>query len=209
MAFNYRAPRVPTDTPVAPSRRGLIADFRDASKGRRWWIPLPIWLYLAYVGWGQYREPVEFHSLFNGINLGIHEGGHLLLRWFGNEFLHVAGGTLAQLAAPLAAMAILWRQRDSFGVTFCLGWLSTNLVGVGVYMADARAQELPLVTAEGGDGEPIHDWNWLFTYFGLLQDDTLIGLWTRALGSATMAVALALGAWVMVESFLRDRNSRV
>lgn len=184
-------------------RVGLIADLRDWCKGRSWLVRLPVWLYLADVGARQFSDPVGYASLFAGINLGIHEGGHILFRPFG-DFLHIAGGTLAQLSAPIISLVILWWQRDYFGITFCLGWLSTNLIGVGVYMADARAMALPLVTAEGGDSEsPVitHDWNYLFGQLGLLNDDTTIGLLTRGLGSATMVIALAGGAWIFWEMY--------
>jgi hypothetical protein len=199
MAFLYRSRGDAPPAPVVAPPLGPYAHFRAWCTGRSWLARLPIWLYLAYVGWLQYRDPENCSSLFTAINLCIHEGGHLLFRPFGIDVLHVAGGTLTQLGAPIISMVILWKQRDYFGLTFCLGWLSTNLVGVGVYMADARAQELPLVTAEGGDGQTIHDWNWLFTYFGLLNDDTAIGLATRALGSAVMLLALLSGAWVLWE----------
>ena len=197
MAFQYR-PHA-DDQPAVASQLGLYANFRAWCKGRSSLVRLPIWLYLAYVGWLQYRDPENFTSLFSAINLCIHEGGHLLFRPFGNDLLHVAGGTILQLAAPIISMFVLWTQRDYFGLTFCLGWLSTNLISVGVYMSDARAQELPLVTAEGGDGPTLHDWNWLFSYFGLLNDDTAIGLATRGAGSAVMVLALVSGAWVMGE----------
>jgi hypothetical protein len=178
---------------------GLGADIRAWCRGRSGFIRIPLWLYLAYVGVEQYREPETYDSIFAAINLGIHEGGHILFRPFG-EFLHVAGGTIAQLAAPVIAMFILWKQRDYFGITFCLGWLSTNLVGVGVYMADARDMALPLVSAEGaGSEKPIimHDWNNLFGQLGLLDEAEIIGLATRSLGSAIMAIALLSGAWLI------------
>jgi hypothetical protein len=180
-----------------------LADMRDWCKGRSWFIRLPIWLYLAYIGVHQFQEPVTYFSLFAGINLGIHEGGHILFRPFG-DFLHVAGGTIAQLGAPIISMVILLQQRDYFGITFCFGWLSTNLIAVGVYMADARAMALPLVSAEGGGADNpviIHDWNWLFGQLGLLGDDETIGLLTRGLGSASMLIALLGGAWIMWEMF--------
>jgi hypothetical protein len=201
MAFQFQPPPGVTPRAVDLPRptQGPYAEFRAWCKGRSWFIRLPVWLYLAYVGWLQYQDPENYASLFSGINLGIHEGGHLLFRPFGIDVLHVAGGTIAQLGAPIISMVILWQQRDYFGLTFCLGWLSTNLIGVGVYMADARALELPLVSAEGGGGPTIHDWNWLFGYFGLLNDDVAIGLATRGLGSAVMILALLTGAWIMWE----------
>jgi hypothetical protein len=186
----------------------VTTEVKDWCRGKNWAIRLPVWLYLLYVGVRQFQQPVDFGNLFTAINLCIHEGGHILLRPFGNEVLHAAGGTLAQLAAPIASMAILWKDRDYFGLTFCLGWLSTNLIEVGVYMADARAQELPLVSAEGGDGVTQHDWNFLFGKFGLLPQDEAIGLATRELGTAVMIVALLTGAWLLLEmAFLRGEPS--
>jgi len=181
----------------------LLADVRDWCRGRSWFVRVPVWLYLAYVGVEQFREPETYSSLFAAINLGVHEGGHILFRPLG-DFLHIAGGTIAQLSAPVISMFILAKQRDYFGITFCFGWLSTNLIGVGIYMADARDMALPLVTAEGagsGNAFIIHDWNYLFGRLGLLDDDTAIGLFTRGLGSAAMIVALLGGAWIMWEMF--------
>jgi hypothetical protein len=168
---------------------------------------VPVWLYLAYVGVEQFQHPLEFHSLFAAINLCIHEGGHLLFRPFGDT-LHIAGGTIAQLGAPIISMSVLLKQRDYFGITVCLGWLSTNLIGVGVYMADARDQALPLVSAEGGDGAIIHDWNYLFGDLGLLGADKTIGLFTRGLGSAAMILALLTGGWLILEMFRLRRQPR-
>jgi hypothetical protein len=48
-------------------------------------------------------------------------------------------------------------------------------------MADALAQELPLVTV--GEGEnAIRDWAYMFIKLGLLEHDTAIGRTVRALG---------------------------
>jgi hypothetical protein len=195
--------------PRSPIPVGWYAEMREDCRGRLWFLRLPVWLYLAYVGWNQFRDPDNYYSLFAAINLGIHEGGHLLFRPFG-EFLHIAGGTITQLATPIISLGVLYKQRDYFGLTFCLGWLSTNLIGVGVYMADARAQALPLVTAESGGSSDVaitHDWNYLFGQFGLLDHDETIGFVTRGLGSIFMILALFSGAWVMFEMARPNRNS--
>src|SRR5580658_10415897 len=48
----------------------------------------------------------------------IHEGGHLLFRFFG-EFLAVAGGTLLQLGVPFMLATYFAFQRHVQGTVFC------------------------------------------------------------------------------------------
>jgi hypothetical protein len=171
-------------------------DAIDWCQGRSWKIRVPVWLMLAYFGVLQAINPNAW-TLFSGINLPIHEGGHLLFRIFGGEFLHAAGGTLLQLVAPVGAAVVFARQRDYFAIAFCLGWLSTNLMGTGVYMADAEVQQLPLVTAEGGGGDVIHDWQYLFSTLGLLRGCEVVGWLTRQAGNVVMIASLGLGAWLL------------
>jgi hypothetical protein len=58
------------------------------------------------------------------------------------------------------------------------------------YMADARAQQLPLLTV--GDADyVIHDWNYLFGRLGLLAHDTQIASVTRVIGWLGMIATVA------------------
>lgn len=182
---------------VLAACRRVREDAADWCRGRSWMIRVPVLLMLAYFGVLQAIKPSAW-TLFSGINLPIHEGGHLLFRIVGGEFLHAAGGTLLQLFAPLAAAAVFYRQRDYFAIAFCLGWWSTNLVGTGVYMADAEAMQLPLVTAEGGGEGIIHDWQYLFSQLGLLSACEAIGWLTRQAGNLAMLACLGLGGWLLV-----------
>jgi hypothetical protein len=64
-------------------------------------------------------------------------------------------------------------------------------------MADARVQELPLVSVGGGD--PVdHDWERIFSGLGLLQHDTQIALIVRALGWIGM---LAVVGWLIWRAY--------
>src|SRR5262245_42580474 len=92
---------------------GLRADAIDWCRGRNWLLRAPVWLLLAYFGVRQAINPQAW-TLFAGINLPIHEGGHLLFRLVGWDFLHVVGGTLLQIVAPLASAWMFFRQRDYF-----------------------------------------------------------------------------------------------
>jgi hypothetical protein len=109
----------------------------------------------------------------------IHEGGHLLFRWFG-ETLHILGGTILQLFVPLAIAIYFVFQRQVAGAAFAAFFFFENFLSVGTYMADARAQALQYVTV--GEGEAEHDWTAMFIKVGLLEHDTAIGHTVRALG---------------------------
>jgi hypothetical protein len=126
----------------------------------------------------------------------IHEGGHLLFRFFG-EFLAVAGGTLLQLGVPLMLASYFALQRQVQGVAFCMFFFFEQFLPIATYMADARAQELPLLTV--GDADyVIHDWNYLFGRLGVLEHDIQIAHTFRVLGWIGM---IATVAWMIWRSF--------
>jgi hypothetical protein len=123
----------------------------------------------------------------------IHEGGHLLFRYFG-EFISVAGGTFLQLLVPILLAIYFAFQRQLQGVTFCMFFFFEQLLPTATYMADARAQELPLLTV--GDADyVIHDWNYLFGALGVLDHDIQIAAFVRAIGWAGMIGTVAWLAW--------------
>jgi hypothetical protein len=150
-----------------------------------WIIFYALFLYQAARGRG-------LLLLMDGVFVPIHEGGHLLLRMFG-EFLSVAGGTLLQLGVPYALATYFLFQRQAQGVAFCLFFLFEQFLPIATYMADARALDLPLLTI--GDGDyVIHDWNYLFSKLGILQRDIQIAATVRFMGWVGM---LAVFAWLI------------
>jgi hypothetical protein len=125
----------------------------------------------------------------------VHEGGHLLFRFFG-EFLGVAGGTLTQTGVPLLLAIYFVLRRQVQGTAFCTFFFFEQFLPIATYMADARAQELPLLTV--GDAEyVIHDWDYLFSKLGVLDHDTQIAHAVRALGWVGM---IATVAWMVYRS---------
>jgi hypothetical protein len=151
-------------------RRGagaLKEEVADWCEGRSWAWRAPILAYLAYAGVRHLADPL-YASLFGGINLGIHELGHMALS-FAGQWVMVLGGSLFQLAAPLVAAFLLLRQPDYFALPVCGAWFSTNLYSVATYMADARALDLSLVTVGADGGEVEHDWNYLLQFRGPAQ----------------------------------------
>jgi hypothetical protein len=176
---------------------------RTWSKGRVWWYRLPLLVWMVWLAFCLTFDR-EYQSLFSGINLGIHEMGHMLWRSFG-QTMATLGGSLTQCLAPLLAIAVLLKANDCFGVPFCLTWLGTNLAYVAVYMADARARILPLVSV--GGGEVHHDWEYLFYEWGLINSDTAIAGFVTLAAIVVLWAGVALGVWVlwMIHRYADDR----
>jgi hypothetical protein len=122
----------------------------------------------------------------DAVDLAIHETGHLVFAPFG-EFMGFLGGTLFQLALPAAFVVYFWRRTDRHAATVALWWVAQNCWNVSVYVADARAQELPLV----GGGE--HDWAYLLGRLGWLAYDNAIALDVRVLGAGIYTYAIVAG----------------
>ena len=192
-ALNGELPRPAPESAEDSFWRSLVDDIENWCQGRIWYGRALLLLWLVWVGIEHFRDPI-YTSLFGGLNLGIHEAGHLVFR-FDGEFLMVAGGTILQLAAPVGAAIMFLRQPDYFALAVCGAWLSTNLYNVATYMADARAMELPLVSLGGGD--TIHDWHYMLTHLHLLVWDTRLASFTRFLGFLAMWGSIAFGAWIL------------
>lgn len=182
---------------ASPGRLGVVLRRMEeanaeAARGKVWWYRAPL---LVPLGWilFQHVKAKDYSSIFGGLNLAIHEGGHLLFVWSGNDFLTVSGGTVLQCLCPVFAGIMFYRQKDFFAITVALFWLGTNFAHIAPYAADARAQLLPLVSPF--PGAPGHDWNYLLGTLGLLRQDHVIGNAFRATGILTMGTAFLAGVW--------------
>ena len=137
-----------------------------------------------------------FVPILDHTNLALHEAGHVIFGVFGCTAA-LYGGTLGQLVFPLAAMTTFWWRRKPGEFAVCGVWLCENLYNIARYMADARAQQLPLV----GGGE--HDWLNIFTRWNALASDTRVARVTTVLGWLGFA---GLALW-LTWRFLRDRRT--
>jgi hypothetical protein len=149
------------------------------------WTPVPrvalvAWLLFFGLFLYQLARGSGLLLLMDGVFVPIHEGGHLLFRFFG-QFVMVAGGTFLQLFVPFALATYFFFQRQPQGVAFCMFFFFEQFLPIATYMADARAQDLPLLTV--GDAEyVIHDWNYLFSRLGVLEHDIQIAGAVRFIG---------------------------
>lgn len=172
-----------------------VRDMEDWCRNRMWLPRAALLLILGYFAVCHMRDP-QYQDIFKGLNLGIHEIGHYLFALFG-QFLQVSGGSLLQCLAPVASMAMFFRQRDYFAIAVCFGWLSTNLYDVAVYAGDARAMALPLVSP-GSQGEIVHDWNFLLAQLGWLQYDQFIAALLRVSAVISILICILFGAWLCI-----------
>jgi hypothetical protein len=106
-------------------------------------------------------------------NLAFHEAGHPLAGIF-SERLAVYGGTLGQLAFPVATTIAFWSRRHSLGFALCL------------------AMELPLVG--GLDPQDAHDWREIFSRWGMLDADTA---WAGLVRLVAWSGGLGIGWWLL------------
>ncbi|MCX5796061.1 MAG: hypothetical protein NTY77_11250 [Elusimicrobia bacterium] len=144
------------------------------------------------------REPLG-RALFimTWFDLVVHEAGHPVFGLLGSRWLGFAGGTLLQLLMPLLFYFSFLRQRQPKSADFCIFWFATNFLGIGPYMADARAQVLPLI----GGGE--HDWTYLLGSLGLLRCDARLGAAAVFVG----CLCFALSGYSLYDH-IRDSRAR-
>lgn len=161
------------------------------------WQPLSL---ASAIGWQAFYVLFLIYALrsnsgfllIDNANLVVHEAGHLLFGWFG-ETIGIYGGTLLQLLVPFALAASFAWRRHTAGTAFCAFFFFENFLYVATYMADARAQELPLVSVDGEAAD--HDWARIFSGLGLLQHDIQIATVVRVIGWAGMLCVVGWLAW--------------
>lgn len=209
---SHSAPQAGSMHCEADVNSGFYAELDDEPSGllARWWYfhrrHIAEWattkmpygyalILLLMVYWAiRYMFDVTYHSMFDGINLGIHEMGHLLFS-FAGTFIMFVGGTFLQLAAPAACMIYFHYREEYFGSAFAATWLGVNCFNVAIYMADATDQFLDLVTV--GGGVPMHDWHYLLSTVGLLGHEHVLAWVTRAIGMVLLWGGVVYGGWLV------------
>ena len=167
------------DEPWKPVSRPALA---------AWLIFYAIFLVYAFSAHGGFL-------FIDSANLVVHEGGHNLFGWFGPT-LGLWGGTLLQWLVPFLLAIYFFSQRQIPGFVFSMFFFFENWLYTATYMADARAQELPLVTT--GDPDFVeHDFHAIFSNLGVLNHDTQIAAVVRLLGWCGM---IACVSWLCIQT---------
>lgn len=120
------------------------------------------------------------------IDLFIHEAGHIVFALFGRMF-HFLGGTLLQLIIPVATVIVFGRS-SFFSLPFTLYWTGHNFINASIYMGDAPYRQLRLISPSA-----IHDWHWIFTELGMMEDAEFIAEIVNVLGIVICGIGILIG----------------
>ena len=133
-------------------------------------------------------RPGTWHFI-DGVDLAIHEGGHVVFGFMG-EFIAMAGGSIMQILMPVLFAVYFYKKEQWFSSIVVLFWIGQSFLNLSVYVGDAVAMRLPLV---GGGGDPIHDWNYLLTRLHLLSATPILSFLVRLIGTLLIIAAIVLG----------------
>lgn len=159
-----------------------------ATRTTSWWRLAVLAVGTLYVGRFLVAPDAVMASWMHMPTLVVHEAGHILFGPFG-RFTMLLGGTLLQVALPLAFVVYFLLSRQPFSASLLLLWVSFALVDGAVYVADAQERALPLITFDPGT----HDWWNLLGMLDLLHRDDLIAALFHAHAFAVLAAAVWLG----------------
>ena len=177
-----------------------------------WHLRIPVVLLMLWTGYHVVfsRTPEQagkmfFNNIFSGIDLGIHELGHVITLWAPN-IICAAAGSITQCVVPLIAGFSFLRKGVLFEACFCLWWSGENMICSAYYIGDAKAMNMHLVSPFGEN--PDHDWNVVLSKLGLLRWDTTIAFFVRAGGTILILAGLVLGVIVLWAMRERDLGRR-
>ena len=167
-------------------------------------MPHPAWLYI--IGWGVFLYlfiNILHFSAENSNNLilsgmyfvefGVHEASHLAV-FFLPAILVAAAGSIGEMSFTLLLVYAALKGKSYFAAVFAGLWVMLSFMSAGRYMADARAQLLPLI----GPSETVqHDWHYVFSQLGWLGADTAIGGTVQGIGIAIGVASLLFGLYLI------------
>ena len=170
---------------------------------------LALFVLLLLWSWPLITSSIESNyvgeSFLHLVNLPFHEAGHLVFRPFG-QYIGSLGGTLGQLAMPLAAcLVLLLKTRDPFGAAIAFWWFGENFLDIAPYINDASAGRLPLLGGNFGHSAPygFHDWEYLLNEIGLLSLDHTLASLSFFSGALMMLAALSWAALLLTRDWKR------
>lgn len=163
------------------------------------WLYVPlavffIYLYINVLGFNQTQNNNLFLGGMYFVEFGVHEASHFAFAFLPAVFT-AAAGSLGEVAFTMLLAYACFRAKAYFAASFSLIWVALAMNSAGNYMADARAQAMPLI---GAGPDPIHDWHFVFSQLGWLSADAAIGGTVRVLGDLIGLVGIIIAvSWIV------------
>jgi hypothetical protein len=173
-------------------------------QGKVWYWYVPLWflgmyIFFGLLGFDPNKQMPFLISIAQAFDFFLHETVHIVLGFL-PAVLTAAAGSLSELLLGTVLVAMAFMQRSYFAVMVTSLWFMLACQSAGIYMADARAQRLSLVSLGGalsGTDTVIHDWNFAFGKLHLLSLDRVIGTSVRAVGVVVGLFGLVFSAWLI------------
>jgi len=173
-------------------------------------MPLSLWLYVPglvffiYLFFAVFSYSAENSNnlIVSGLHLidfGVHEVSHIVVAFL-PPLAVAAAGSIGEIGFTFLILYATLKAKSYFATVFAALWVMLGFMSVGRYMADARAQVLPLM---GPGDAPQHDWNFIFSQLGWLNADTIIGGTVSAIGVIIGACGLLLGSYLIILKVIR------
>lgn len=172
------------------------------------WFYLILWFFFVYlfVQILSFNQGTNSNLLLSGlyfIQFGVHEAAHIVFGFL-PSIMVAAAGSISEIIFTLLIIIAAVKARAKFAAIFGALWMMLAMASAGNYMADARAQAMPLI----GPGDTVtHDWNYVFGQLGWLNADRAIGGTVKGVGVAIGAAALAYGLYLIIVMLIEPKAS--
>ena len=194
------------DMPAVPAWLAPFFFVPEKVESWRCWTGAALYALSLYFGWRYYFMDIpswEMSATFmHAAILPFHEFGHILFSPFG-EWLHNAGGSLAQVLMPLAFLGLFtFKNRDNFTAALMLWWSGTQWLDCAPYAWDAKAPVHVLLSGRTGDTGG-HDYIDMLGIMGLLDRAHQVAWVMHKTGLLLMLAAWAWGGYILYRQFQR------
>ena len=162
------------------------------------WVFL-LYLYIQILGFYQGDITNPLLGVLYFVLFGVHEAAHIVAVFL-PPVVTAAAGSLSEIVFTGLMLLAALKARAFFVASFALLWVMLAFTSAGRYMADAIAQSMPLM---GPGQNPQHDWNFVFTQLGWLENSVMIGDVVRIVGYGIGAIGLLLGLVLVVGAFVK------
>ena len=174
--------------------RSIIKDIKDYCYGNRWYLFIPITVFIIVDVFLSIISKDHVSILFYGTIFLARLGGYFLFSFAGNLLSSIAG-IFFELLLPLIFLRYFIKQKLYLGIVFCIYFLAMVLLDLSINMADAKYLQLDVINIIGVKIE-MHDWNIIFSTLGILDKSELIANIVKYISYILAVLSLSLSIWM-------------